>query len=76
MSYAENQSDMEDIWEWVLHYYPKEDQVVARMPKTENDYDLTISLLPTPISADEEPFKMRKNPVRRISLAMRLVEYL
>lgn len=48
---------MEDIWEWVSHPYPEEHQVVPRTPEREINYDLTMSLLSTPMSAIEEPFK-------------------
>lgn len=62
MSYVGNQSDMKDIWDWVSYPYSEEDQVVPCMPKNEIDYDLMMSLLPTPTWADEEPFEEEEEP--------------
>lgn len=33
MYYVGYQSDMEDIWDWVLHPYPEEDQVIPHTPE-------------------------------------------
>ncbi|CAI9280133.1 unnamed protein product [Lactuca saligna] len=54
--------DMENIWDWVLHPYPEENQVVPSMPETESDYNLMMPLPPTSIAADAEPFKDEEEP--------------
>ncbi|CAI9269124.1 unnamed protein product [Lactuca saligna] len=48
MSYVGNQSDMEDIWDWVLHPYLEEDQVMPRMSESETNCDPKIPQSPTP----------------------------
>lgn len=62
MSYAGNWSNMEDIWDWVMHPYSKEDEVLPRVPETERDYDPTMLVPPILVSVDEESFLDEEEP--------------
>lgn len=62
MAYAGTQSDIEGICDWVLHPFLEEDQVVSCTPKTKSEYNLTMPLSPTRVSADEEPFEDEEEP--------------
>ena len=44
------------------HPYPEEDQMVPCTPETKSDYDLSMTLSPTPVSADVEPFEDEEEP--------------
>lgn len=67
MSYAEYQSDMEDIRDWVSQPYPEEDEVVPHTPKEESDYDPTMPLPLPKYQIMMIHLKMERNPSRKRS---------
>lgn len=62
MSYVGIEDDMEDIWVYVSYLYLEEDQVQSRTPESESDYDPTMPMPHTRVSADEEPFEYGEEP--------------
>ena len=52
-----HRSSKANIGIWMKLPLPEKDQVVPHTSELEDDYDLTMQLPPTPISAEEEPDK-------------------